>query len=300
MTDDDLRARLDALEQEVARMRKEGAGRHHASRTSRRSAIVAAVLLVFAAGAAFAHLADATGEVLRQYMDYSTPHITPPPLDTMVRWQRRDREGALLGQTNQILSLIADANQKNSHTWPLYIQLAGTTDPTADANSSQSVGSTVRGFNRSIGSTWMAGHHSEIYHGQTALNGSQVETNGTSILFNGELASKSQHGATIGLNIQNTPLSTTAGTHAINIQSSPPPAVWQNGIHFDSPGYAGNIGINFGTARYNMGIELGENSLRINAGQKVVLEKFGQVYLWYNPATARIELVKSGLTVASW
>ena len=251
-------------------------------------------------GALFGHFADSAGAVLQQFMDYSTPHVTPPPLDTAIRWQRRDAVGAPVGYTNEILSLIAEADQRNSYTWPLYIQLAGTTDPTADQLTSQSVGATVRAFNRSTGSPWLAGYHSELHHGVGSVGGPAINTRGTSILFNGELISKSANGATIGVNVQNTPESTVPGTHAINIQSGSTTAGWQNGLHFDGVGTAGNIGVNFDTAHYNLGLDLADNSMRLNAGQKIYLEKFNQVYLWYNPQVARIQLIKSGIVVASW
>jgi hypothetical protein len=314
---EELEARIATLERQLSVGSGESRAQMAAETTSLRSALCAlpsrarqsrvshratfAMLLVMLiAGAAFGHFADSPGEVLRQFMDFSTPHVTPPPLDTMVRWQRRDRENALLGQTNQIVSLIADASQQNSHTWPLYIQLAGTTNPNATLNSSQSVGSTVRGFNRSTGSPWMAGHHSEIYHGFTALDGQQVETQGTSILFNGEFTVRSAHGAAIGLNLQNTPLSTSPALHAINIQSTSATANWQNGIHFEGSGTAGNTGINFDAAQYTLGINLADNSLRLNAGQKVMLDSTGNTYLWYNPAVAKVQVVRSSVVVATW
>jgi hypothetical protein len=263
--------------------------------------IVAVIASFVGAVFVYAHMADSTGAPLLQFMDYSTPHVSPPPLDTMVRWQRRDPVGMPTGHTNEILSLVAEADQKNSYTWPLYIQLAGTTDPTADQNSSQSVGATVRAFNRSLGTPWIAGYHSEVFHGAASVTGSALDAKGTSLLFNGELITKSSSGTTIGLNLQNTASSTTGGTHAINIQSGSATAVWQNGIHFEAVGnVAGNIGVNFDAARYNLGIDLADNSMRLNAGQKIYLDKFNQVYLWYNPQAARIQMVRSGLVVGSW
>jgi hypothetical protein len=266
---------------------------------------IAAICAALAAGAALAELTTSHGLPLQQFMQFSAPHFTPPPLGTMVLWQRRDPPNLPQGDTNQILSLVQDASQKNSNSWPLYIQLSGTTDPGADISTSASVGSTVRAFNRSSGSPWLAGYHSEIYHGSTAidaLGGQQVETNGTSILYNGELISRSTHGRTIGLNLQNTIASTGSGVFAINIQSTSDATGWQNGIHFEDPagGTAGNIGINFDAAHYNMGLDLADNSLRLNAGQKIYLEKTGAIYLSYNAKTQKVELVKSGQTVASW
>jgi hypothetical protein len=276
-------------------------------RPRRRRAVVFAFLFgaVVVASAAAALQSSTMGRQLTQFIDFSSPAVQPPPLDTSVRWQRRDPVGVPVGYTNELLSLIVDANQKNSLSWPLYVQLSATTDPAADMNTSQSVGATVRAFNRSTGSPWLAGYHSEIYHGMTglpALGGQQVDARGTSILFNGELTNRSLHGETIGLNLQNTPGSAAAGTHAINIQSTSTEAIWQNGIHFEgaSGAIAGNIGLNFDSAHYNMGIDLADNSIRLNAGQKVILEKFGTIFLWYNAAAQRVELVKGGKVVAAW
>jgi hypothetical protein len=289
----ELRSKIEQLEGQLARRR--------VSAVRRVVTMTIVVALLVGGGAVFAHLADSQGAALQQYMDYSTPHITAPPLDSMVRWGRRDIVNAQPGFTNQILSLIADANQKNSHTWPLYIQLSATNSPEATLQSSGSVGAYVRAFNRSTGSPWVAGYHSEIYHGFTALGGQQVEANGTSILFNGEMLTKSQHGLTVGLNLQNTVDSTGPATHAINIQAANATATWQNGIHFDGAGVVGNTGINFDNAKFQkQGINLGDNSIALNAGQRVYLDASGKTYLSYNPAISKIELVRAGQRVGTW
>jgi len=305
--DDDLCRLLTQVEALQCRVAFLENSRVHARapRTQWKTTLLVLVVACFLSAVAAAQLPIIRNKSLFQFMDFSSPALTPPPLDTAVRWQRRDPASVPAGDTNEILSLIAEASQKNSYTWPLYIQLSGTTDPTADINTSQSVGSTVRAFNRSVGSPSVLGYHSEMYHGMTeipARGGHDVDANGTSILFNGELTSRSSHGRTIGLNLQSFPDSTVAGTEAINIQSTSPRAIWQNGIHFESfaAPIAGNIGINFDAAHYNLGIDLADNSLRLNAGQKIYLEKFSQIFLWYNPATARVELMKSGQLVAAW
>lgn len=74
-----------------------------------------------------------------------------------------------------------------------------------------------------------------------------------------------------------------------------------SGIHFEGSGVVSNIGINFDLARYNMGIDLADNSLRMNAGQKLLLERYGTIYLSYNANSGNIELVKGGRgVVAAW
>ncbi|HZI10674.1 MAG TPA: hypothetical protein VE153_09820, partial [Myxococcus sp.] len=287
-------ARLESLEKPAPRRRL--------ARWGYSGALLAPLLV---AGVAFAHLADSSGEVLRQWMDLSSPHVTAPALDTMVRWQRRDPEGVAAGYTNEILSLITDSNQQNSYSWPLYIELRGTTHPGATQASSQSVGATVRMFNRSTGSPWQVGFHSEVGHGRNGLDfGPLVDAHGTSILFNGEVRSYTTNGRTVGANLQCTYTdgSSKPCNRAINIQSTSATTYWQDGIYFDSGSSytAGNIGVNFGDARFNMGLDLANNSMRLNAGQRIYLERFGTAYMWFNQGTNRIELVRGGSVVASF
>lgn len=255
----------------------------------------AVALCLLMAGTAFA--LTTSGEALFQFMGFTSPGATIPPLDTAVRWDRVDPPGVSRGHTNELLSLVTEASQANSFSWPLYIQLNGTNSPSATKDSSQSVGATVRAFNRSTGSPWLTGFHSEVFHGLDGVNGANVATNGTSILYNGELTTRVGSGLTIGLNLQNNEGSTAMGTHAINIQ--PGSRGWVNGIHFDS-GATGNIGISFDSAHYNMGIDVADNSIRMNANQKLYLEHFGQVYIQYNSNSGLVEIVRNGRVVASF
>src|SRR4051812_48419885 len=141
-----------------------------------------------------------SGSMLTQRMDFSEQAVDPPPLDSGVTWARRDVANVGAGYTNEVLSLISDNAQTNSYSWPLYIELRGTTSPQADINTSQSVGSTVRLFNQSLGSPWMVGFHSEIWHAQDRDN-KPVAANGTSIGFNCEVGRKGSTGRTIGVNV---------------------------------------------------------------------------------------------------
>lgn len=290
----DLTARLERLE------RAQSCRFSVWKRSPRANVLIAvAALSMLVGGTAAATNVTGEGLALLQVLDYSTFTVSPPALDTVVRWSRSDVPNVAAGYTNVILSLVAEAKQQNSFTWPLYIQLTGTDNAGATLASSQSTGVNVRAFNRSTGSPWLASVHSEAYHGKDGIAGPSLNTQGTSLLFNGELSSYSSTGTAIGLNLQNTPNSTQPGTYAINIQSTSNAAVWRNGIHFEGPGN-GNIGINFDQAHYNMGISLGDNSLRMNAGQRFLLEQTGAVYLWYNSMASRVELVKSGNVVAFW
>jgi len=49
-----------------------------------------------------------------------------------------------------------------------------------------------------------------------------------------------------------------------------------------------------------MGLDLADNSIRLNGNQKVILEKSGGAYLWYNSSSGRIEIVRGGSVVASF
>jgi hypothetical protein len=221
----------------------------------------------------------------------STPYI--PPLNSGVTWSRFDPTSSGTA-SNNILSLVEECTQTNSYSSPLFINLNGTNSSSATATTSNESGIAVFSYNRGTGSPWLAGMHSEVHHGWDGVTNSQVNSHGTSILYNGEMTTTSPYGTEIGLNLQNTASSTYSGTHAVQIQGN-----WTNGIHFDS-GASGNIGINFDTASFAMGMDLGSNSLRMNAGQKIILETYGTIYLWYNPSSSKVELVKGGSVVASW
>lgn len=272
------------------------------TRRIRRAGIAGAVLLTGTAVAGT--IVYTSGATLQQYMQYQSS-VTPPPLDSMVTWGRTDVPGATQGSTSELLSLISDGSQTNSFMWPLYIELRGTTSGDATMPTSQSVGATVRSVVRSAGSPWTAGYHSELAHGRTDwASGPLVATQGTSILFNGEMRSFSTGGNTIGLNLQCVYTDSTSQhcDNGINIQTGAATTYWQNGIHFDSNGnyISGNIGINFDQSHYNMGIDLADNSLRMNAGQKIIMEKNGTVYVWFNQVTGMVEVVKNGVVTASF
>jgi hypothetical protein len=302
-----LQQKINALETEVASVRTllEELRQRDLRRTkfrNRERSFVAFLLCCGASGGALLHASD--------NKPVSTPTVASstvalPPLDSQVTWSRRDAIGMPTNYTSEILSMVGEGTQTNSFLWPLYIELRGTSSKSATRETSQSVGATVRTLVRSIGSPWTAGFHSELAHGSDALEGGNViPTNGTSILMNGEMRSYSSGGTTIGVNLQcvYTDSRSKNCDDAINIQAGSATTVWHNGIHFDSNGnyVTGNIGIDFDRSHYNMGLDLANNSIRLNANQKVVLEKSGGAYLWYNSSSGRIEIVRGGSVVASF
>jgi uncharacterized coiled-coil protein SlyX len=301
-----MEQRLLALEIKLSSMREyiddvNAIRREQKKKLKRIAAFAAMLVSTTALAGAFVSM---SGSCLQQYMQYESS-VSLPALDSMATWARTDVPGEPVGYTSEVLSLISDASQPNSFAWPLYIELRGTTDPGATITTSQSVGATVRALVRSSGTPWTAGFHSEMAHGRDALtSGTVVPTAGTSILFDGEMRSYSSGGETIGLNLHCvfTDSTSTNCDNGINIQTDTAATFWQNGIHFDSNGnyMNGNIGINFDQSRYNMGLDLANNSMRVNAGQKIILEHFGSVYIWYNPTSSKVEIVRSGVVVGSF
>ena len=203
--DTELSIQISLLTDRVQRLElasTDSVARRHRAR-KRTSLTALAIGIVATAGTV---MADMTGLTLQQFIDmgsFSTPPLPPiddqPSLDSLATWSRRDPPNTPVASTNEILSLVAEATQQNSYTWPLFIQLTATNDPNATVGSSNSEGVTVRSFNRSTGSPWLAGYHSELFHGQDGINGPYVNANGTSILYNGELTTHTSSGTTIGL-----------------------------------------------------------------------------------------------------
>ena len=302
-----LEQKVSALETEMAVVRNllEDLRQRDLRRSRFRTLTRVRIAFLFCCGAASGALlyASTTQSVSTPTAASST--ITLPPLDSQITWSRRDAAGAPTNHTSEILSMVAEGTQPDSFLWPLYIELRGTSSKSATRETSQSVGATVRTLVRSLGSPWTAGFHSELAHGSDALEGGNViPTKGTSILMNGEMRSYSSGGTTIGVNLQcvYTDTRTKNCDDAINIQAGSATAVWYNGLHFDSNGSytTGNIGINFDRSHYNMGLDLADNSIRLNGNQKVILEKSGGAYLWYNSSSGRIEIVRGGSVVASF
>jgi hypothetical protein len=262
-----------------------------------------------------------TGDILKQFAGFEAGLDSwghSPPLDSGVTWSRNGLSN--VGQTEQILSLINESRDRNNFPWALYIQNS------AAGNPNHAVGAYIRHYLQDSPGrqgAWGASFHTDLIHvnsgtsigcnvelyrtnSRTRLQNAGFDSIASSYYLSGDtlLAQNgsplsSSSGTAIGVNIQNTVHSNLQGTHAVNIQSTGVNQVWQNGIHFDGPGL-GNIGINFDSATYNMGIDLQNNSFRMNAGQKIFLEASGQIFIRYNSGTAKVEIVKSGVVVAQW
>jgi len=149
-----------------------------------------------------------------------------------------------------------------------------------------------------------------MHHGQDWKDSSgnepgltPIAAQGTTIGYNCELTTLTTDGVTIGLNIQNTVHSSGNGDNAIQIQSAAESCGWSNGINFQGDpedDIAGTTGINMTSATYDMGIDLGPNSFRFNAGQKLILEESGTTWIQCNPSTGKIELFVASTLVKSF
>jgi hypothetical protein len=237
---------------------------------------------------------SATGVPLTQFMTFEgTPTI--PALDSDVVWARQSTVDPGPGHTQQVLSLIEESAQVNAFLWPLYVQVKGTSHPSATQATSQSSGAQVRAFNRSPGGTpWVTGFHSEMFHGanDTIAGSTAYAANGTSILFNGELYRRVANGRAIGLNLQN--VGGYAGQHgdeAINVQGD-----WQTGLRFEAFGArSGTRGI-WLEHNFDVGIDLADNCLRMNGyigggggSPGIFLEESRAISIRWNKTTQHIE-----------
>lgn len=204
------------------------------------------------------------------------------------------------GYVNSSLALFHDSNKMNSYSWVQYIELRATTHPSADMNTSQSAGSTVRSFSRSTGSPAVIGFHAEPHHGHnyTEINKQYddpshviIATNSTTLGVNIETNTLTATGTVAALNIQNVPLSGADTTYAINIQSTPRSSFFgtpgtngfTNGINFQAngvTGIAGGTGINFTQAQYTLGINLNQNDMRLNPGQQIYWDGARSTYVF--------------------
>ncbi|HEX6682590.1 MAG TPA: hypothetical protein VF062_07320 [Candidatus Limnocylindrales bacterium] len=264
--------------------------------SSRRGLLVAAGVGAVAASVGFLHarpaLAD-SGNPLVTRMDFSDPPVSPPALDTGVRWARRDPVGVPSHHTNQVLSLISENTQVNSFAWPLYIELRNTTATAATRDTSQSAGATVRLFASSAGSPWATGFHSELQHGlRWSPDGFLPRsTNSLSIGYNMELYRISGGGAAIGVVILNSSQSAYPGDSAIRILGR-----WNQGISFPATGAAekaSGAAIDI-EAHYEQGVRLGPNDMRLDPGRRIILDEEHGVWLTYNRSSMQVEVHRHG------
>jgi hypothetical protein len=270
--------------------------------------------------------AASSGSALYTRETFGPGTVVQPALDSDIIWSRTDTASEPVGHTQEILSLVSQNSQTNSYAWPFFIQLVATTATAATQSSSQSCASAVMLYNRSSGSPWAVGYHSEAHHGQEP-NGTIHSTGATTIGYNMEMTRVSNSGATIGVEVLNKPTyvdqngtSHTAdvGTAAINIDG-----LWSYGVRITNPSTpsaavrmtdaertalaaqpvatpaAGSVGISV-EAPFEIGVDVGPNHLRMQHGQKLILDDEEGVFLTYNRTSKQIEMHKGNVKTAAW
>lgn len=235
-----------------------------------------------------------------------SPQGNFPSLNSSVTWARK-HHWKKPGGTAQLLSLIFEADGQGTFPWPLYIQLTNHAAPGGDAT-----GVYVRLLN--AGGGWAAGYHTDLFHvGSGTSIGANIElvrTDTTAGLPGGHYPEFPQQpvGRAIGLNIQNTSHSTTAGDQAINIQGGPghswhtavniqagnegEDAVkvdghWSNAIHVQG---SGDVGLTV-EGEYRVGIAVGAHDIHLGSGARILLDDAGTVFLRFNADAQRLEFV---------
>lgn len=217
-----------------------------------------------------------------KYMAFDQPLVNPQVLDCPVVWQRKHADPGP-GYVSSILTLEQESDGPNAYPWPLFVKVTATPDPAATMSSANAFGVLARLINNGPG--FGAPFFSDLQHGGA----------GTDIGFDCELVSTNPGGRTIGLNILNAgngmPASDHNGSQAINIQSGPGGRGWDTAIHLEKAAgteSAGERGIGI-DAKFGLGIDMGDNNLKLNKGAKVYLDENQTVFLWLNPDNNRLE-----------
>ena len=210
------------------------------------------------------------------YADPNSNFTAPlPPLDSSVVWGR-GIDSADRG-TVEVLSIIMDAtgNAVGVYPYPVYVQLT-TAHSYGDAT----------GINSTLfhsGNAWATATHAEAHQ--------ELGNTGTTIGSNVEVHKQNgAAGRVIGANIQSSEGDCDQG---VNIQGE-----WDTALNFDS-GSGGTRGI-WLQGKFEVGLDLGNNHMRMSAGQHICLEDTDSVYLQYNSKNGMIEFWKSGKRVAAW
>jgi hypothetical protein len=184
----------------------------------------------------------------------------PPaqPLDTMLLFERGDDNNAR-ATTHEVLSLIHQEKGKNSYPWTLYTSLE-THHESGDA-------CVVCSRLHKHGPGWSSGVHSEVFNHQRGV------ALGANIEMSNDHA-KSEETTVIGLNIQAVGGSTPM-QHGIQIHDGE--NHFQTAIHLNGRGAAG-IAL---TGKYDVGVILGRNNIRLDEGACVELDGKGLIKVRY-------------------
>ena len=204
------------------------------------------------------------GEPLTSHVRQGRP--PPQPLDTMVLFERGDNNNDR-ATTHEVLSLVHQEKGKNSYPWTLYASLE-TAHETGD-------GCVVCSRLHKHGPGWSSGLHSEVFnHDRMIALGVNVEMSNDYV--------GPDPTEVIGVNIQ-----AVAG---------PRPMQYGIQIHDGHGHFETAIGLNGKSekgidlkGKYDVGLNMRENSIQLNEGTCVILDGKGQIRLRYN--NGRIEFL---------
>jgi hypothetical protein len=233
--------------------------------------LVSLVAGLFGGRRAAAATPKAAGEPVTTRMRQGEPPVQP--LDTMLLFERGDdNNGKAI--THEVLSLVHQEKGKNSYPWTMYASLE-THHETGDA-------CVVCSRLHKHGPGWSSGLHSEVFN--------------------------HHRGVALGVNIEMSNDYTGAEqtmVTGLNIQAVGGSAPMQNGIqihdggnHFQTaihlPG-KGAIGVDM-PGSFGVGLNLHNNSVRLNEGACVELDAKGQIKLRYR--NNRIEFLNGEQCIA--
>lgn len=244
--------------------------KHNATPPSgRRRQFLLGGLLSFAAGLFSARRANAAttkaGEPVTTRMRQGDPPTQP--LDTMLLFERGDDNNGR-AMTHEVLSLIHQEKGKNSYPWTMYASLE-----THHENGDACV---VCSRLHKHGPGWASGLHSEVF------NHSRAVALGVNIEMSNDYAGPDPT-KVIGLNIQAVG-GPTPMQHGIQVHDG--------ANHFDTaihlPG-KGTTGVDV-PGKFQVGLNLHDNSVRLNEGACVELDGQGQIRIRYR--NNRIEFLK--------
>lgn len=249
------------------------------SRTPRRSFILGGLAAL--AGGLFGRKAAAEepqagsalvteGEILRANVYKGRPPLEP--LDTMIRFERSDNNTGR-AMTHQVLSLMHEEKGHNSYPWTIYSHL---TTHHVDGDACVLCSRLTKN-----GAGWSAGLHSEVFSSARAV----------ALGVNVEMTNRypgPEPTQVIGVNVQ------AQGPHdcQYGIQVHDNTGHFEKGIGLNGEG---RIGLDV-AGRFEQGVHLHGNSLRLDEGSCIELDGGGGVRIRYRQG--RIEFLNGERCVA--
>ncbi len=209
------------------------------------------------------------------------------------------------GYTHMLMSLQHQNDlppDSLSFPWSLFINL----DTNHDRG--DGVGSIVNLWNR--GGGWSTAYHADVFaKGSGTAIGANIETydlgDDRSHLIGLNVQNKAHRGSA-GLQVQTGPLPDShpwwqpgmdgGWTAGLRIAGMPGAGHYRTGIELDRHTH-GRYGLRI-LGQFDTGIDLGDNSLRVNGGVPIELDGRNGLALRYNPERARIEFVAGDGTIA--